>query len=70
MSSGNIHFLGENCRLMILADRKFVINEITSSTIIIPYKIEFSGSHNSSYPKIVKAEILSTKAELSCFWGA
>jgi hypothetical protein len=64
MSRGNISFLGQNPDCRILTDQIFGRNDFAGGTIMVPFKIEFSGSIMTGNRFLESAETLILKGEL------
>lgn len=62
MAGRNINMLQSNADFTILTDEIWARNEITSSIISIPFKIEFTGT--PGYKGMLKADVLFFKAEM------
>ena len=62
MSKGSISILYANPDFTVLTDKIFARNEFSVSTLMIPFKIEFSGTPGSK--GMSKAEVLFFKGVL------
>jgi len=64
MSRGSIYMLQSNPDFTVLTEKIFARNEFSASTLIIPFKIEFSGTPGGYNKRMSKAEVLFFKGEL------
>src|SRR4051794_6101128 len=64
MSRGTIHFLGENVTVTVFTDQIFARNEISSATLIIPYKVELAGFRGNKGTAAGKVDVLNAKGQL------
>jgi hypothetical protein len=56
--------LQANPDFTVLTDKIFARNEISGSTLIIPFKIEFTGTPSGYNKRMLKAQVLFFKGEL------
>ena len=64
MSNGHIYMLQSNPAVTVLTDQTFARNDMTGTTFIVPFTIEFSGTPGSHNKRMSKAEVVFFKGEL------
>lgn len=64
MAKGTIHFLSENPDFEISADKIWARNSGSGATLVVPYRISFSGLGSRSKGDNLKYEVLAVKGEL------
>lgn len=64
MANGNIYMLGSNPDFTVQTDKIFARNDNSFATLLIPFKIEFSGSLRVNETNFAKAEVILFKGEL------
>lgn len=64
MAKGTIHFLSENPDFEISADKIWARNAGSGATLVVPYRISFSGLGSRSKGVNLKYEVMAVKSEL------